>query len=113
MDDGWSVSSEASKEPDKNSPGFQIKTLLDGEHKHLRELPDELRQEHENWDREFPDLTITGTKIPVHSNAVNEKQQLKMAVATQLVRLHLWPEVSSLNRIEYTMWSKIMRYFYR
>lgn len=94
MEDGWSISSEPTKEPDKNSLGFQIKALLDGEHRNLNELPSEMRREHEDWEREFPNLIIFGTKIPIQSNAANEKQQLRMAVATQLVKLHLWPEVS-------------------
>jgi hypothetical protein len=92
MGDAWSISSET--DTDKNSLGFQIKALLDGEHQKLDGLPFELKCEHADWERQFPNLTIVGKKIPLHSSLANEKQQLRMAVATQLVKLHLWPEVS-------------------
>jgi hypothetical protein len=85
MEDGWSISSETIKEPEKNSLGFQIKALLDNGGQSLEGSPVELQREHEDWEREFPNLTIIGTKLSVHSNALNEKQQLRMAVATQLV----------------------------
>lgn len=93
MEDGWSLSSETTKEPDKDSLGSQIKALLDGDRRNLNNFPVELQREHQDWEAVFPNLSVVGTKIPVHSNSTNEKQQLRMAVANQLVKLHLWPEV--------------------
>lgn len=106
MEDAWSISSESIT--DKNTLGFQIKALIDGEHKKFDSLSFELKCEHAEWERQFPNLAIVGKKISLHSNAANEKQRLKIAVANQLVRLHLWPEVSILicYRVQLFRWNE-------